>query len=140
MSDETSRSAQWIYEVLHSDPHLMSLVSGIYELPAPTGTGFPLVAFSLVSAVDTTTGDTLYRILSRQIWTVRAVVEGHSYASAIPIADRIDALLQNSSGTADGAIIYHTSRESSLRMAEEVEGKQYRHLGGTYRIACQRLP
>lgn len=137
MADETSRVARYLFDTLSGDVELMSLVSGVFEVPAPQGCSFPLVCFSLSSAVDTTTGDTLQRIFSHQLWTVMAVVDDVSFSAAVPIVDRVDALLEGSSGEADGAVVYKVSREGSVRTVEEVEGRQYRHLGGEYRILAQ---
>lgn len=139
MADETSRVARFLYETLSFDMELMSMASGVFESPAPQGSPYPLVCFSMQSALDTTTGDTLQRIFSHQLWTVFAVVEDVSFSAAVPIIDRVDALLDGTSGEADGAVIYKVSREGSIRLVEEVEGKQYRHLGGEYRILAQLI-
>jgi len=139
MADETSRVAQFLYETLSSDMELMSLASGVFEVPAPQGVPYPLVCFSMLSASDSTTGDTLQRIFSHQLWTVFAVVEDVSFSVAVPIIDRVDELLEGTSGLTDGATIYNVSREGSIRLVEEVEGKQYRHLGGEYRILAQLI-
>ena len=139
MADETSRVARYLFDTLNGDVELMSMAAGVFEAPAPEGCSFPLVCFSLLSAMDTTTGDTLQRIFSHQVWTVFAVVEDVSFSSAVPIIDRVDALLEGSAGEADGAVIYKVSREGSVRLVEEIEGKQYRHLGGEYRILAQLI-
>lgn len=135
--DETSRIAQWLFEVLSSDQDILDGTSGVYELPLRPDVELPAVGFSLLSTLDTTTADTKDRIFSRQVWTVRVIVQDWSFATAVPLADRIDALLQGSSGSAGGAVIYGARRESSLRMVEDSDGKPYRHLGGVYEVTAQ---
>jgi len=135
---ESSYAAEWLYDTLTGDATLMALIEGVYEQPAPESSAHPMVVFNLQSDVDTVTGDSLNRIFSNQLWLVRATVEDTSYATAKTIADRMDTVLQNANGTADGATIYTCTREETFRLVDVENGKQYRHLGGMYRLIVQK--
>jgi hypothetical protein len=117
----------------------MAVVTGVYELPAKQGAVYPLVAFNMLSAVDVVTADISNRIMSNQLWVIRGIVDDVSFAVAKTIAKRIDAVLQGSNGTADGATIYACHREESFRLVEDDNGKQFRHSGGIYRVQAQNL-
>lgn len=141
MAIESSYTAQWLYETLDGDATLMALLGSgerIYEQPAPQESAFPFVTFQLQSDVDVMTVDTRNRIFVDQLWLIRATTDSTSFAASKAIANRVDFLLQNANGAADGATVYHCSREESFRLVEIDNGKQYRHLGGIYRIIIQK--
>lgn len=141
MAIESSYTAQWLYERLNGDVTLKTaLGSGarVHEQPAPQDSLFPFITFQLQSDVDVMTGDTRNRIFSDELWLIRATTDSTSFLPLKVIADRMDLLLQNADGAADGAIIYHCSREETFRLVEIDNGKQYRHLGGIYRIITQK--
>lgn len=139
MASESQRVARWITQTLNADVVLMALITGVYEQPAKQGSLHPMVVFNQMSEVDIATGDSLKRIMTNSLWLVRGVVDDTSFETATSIADRLDTLLQNASGTADGADIFHCSREQGYRMVDDTSGKQFRHLGGIYRIFAQRI-
>lgn len=141
MAIENAYAAQWLYETLDGDATLMGLLGSgerIHEQPAAQESAFPFVTFQLQSDVDIMTADTRNRIMSDQLWLVRATDATASFATLKTIANRIDVLLQNANGSADGATVFHCSREESFRLTEIDNGKQYRHLGGIYRIIIQK--
>lgn len=140
MSDESSRVAQWITGKLNADTAVTNLigVGNIWELPAPADATYPMVVFHLLSELDVRTGAGAQRIMVNQIWVIRAIYAAQSYGNAITVADRIDALFDRASGTADGLTVFSSVREYGFRQADEDSGYQYRHLGGAYRIFAQR--
>lgn len=134
---ESSVIARWLYETLHGDVTLMGMVNGVYEQPAPLTSQYPMVIFSQQYETDVVTGDSHNRIMSDQSWLVRAIVEAPSYASAIDMAARIDALLEGSSGSPTGGLVIKCVRTNGFRGPEVNNGKEYRHLGGIYRLLAQ---
>lgn len=141
MSDETLAADEWLYTKLTADATMVGLVgTRVYAEMAPPTAAYPFVVTSHLSSVDVPTHNQ-YRIMTSGIWLVRGIVEDFSFNATLKaVAERIDFLLHRSAGgTADGgaAAIFTSHREQPFRMAEEVEGKSFRHLGGQYRIYIQ---
>jgi hypothetical protein len=141
VSDESLAIDEWLYGTLTGDAALTAVVGQrVHNEQAPTTSTFPLVVFQLQSSIDVR-GNGQTRIMVDALYVVRGIVANASYdANSKLIAERIDALLHASSGgTADGgaASIFTSHRTQHFRLAEEESGKQYRHLGGIYRIYAQ---
>ncbi len=141
MAEETTRVDQWLYATLAGDATLQSYISTrVYSELAPAGSTYPCVVFSMASAVDVRGATEATRIMVDGIWTVLAVAETLTWVGVLQdIADRVDALLKNSSGgTADSATILAAHRVRPVRLLEERDGRQFRRLGGQYRVYAQR--
>lgn len=135
--DETSYVAQWLYTTLSSDPVLSSsAIGGVHEDPAPQGTNFPFIVFSLTSALDVQVHNAM-RIMVDSLWLIKAVDQYESFSRVRLLVDRIDQLLHRASGTVTDAILYSSVREESIRQTEVDDGKHYRHLGAQYRVHVQ---
>lgn len=134
---ETIRIEQWLYTLLSGDATLTALVGArIYAYVAAQGAAMPFVVFNLQDGSDVM-GVGTARIMFDGLYQVKGINEASSFASLKPIADRIDTLLQGNSGSVlDGAILACT-REQPLSYVETDEDRQYRHLGGLYRILAQ---
>jgi hypothetical protein len=50
---------------------------------------------------------------------------------------RIDELLQSGTATLQNGTVLGCSRVAPLKYAEEANGRQYRHLGGLYRVVVR---
>lgn len=128
----------WLYAKLTGDATLTGLVSGrIYGHIAPQDATYPLVLFALQTADDVQTlGPN--RIMSNMLYVVRGIAEVASFgASLTTIADRIDTVLQAASGTVAAGRVLACVREAPVVMVEVSKGKQYRYLGGVYRLYAQ---
>lgn len=141
MSDETLAADEWIYAKLTGDATMAGLIGArVYAEMAPPTAAYPFVVTSHLSSVDVPTHNQ-HRIMVSGIWLVRGIVQDFSFNATLKaIAERIDVLLHRSTGgTANGgtAAIFTSHREQPFRMAEEAEGKSFRHLGGQYRIYIQ---
>lgn len=138
MADELTRVDQWLYETLSGDAALGSAVgTRVYADVAPQGAAFPYLVFSYQGGSDKR-GVGTARYFVEALYLVKAVRQGESYQPLQTVMDRVDALLQGSSGgTATGGTVYASVREQSVRFPEVTEGRQYRHLGGVYRITVQ---
>lgn len=141
MADESTRVDQWIYTVLSADVTLAGIVSTrIYADLAPPGSARPAVVFHNQSGVDVIGATESSRIMLDGLWTVLGVAESTTWVGDLQdIADRVDALLHASAGgTADSATIFTSHRIRPLRFVEERNGRQFRRLGGLYRVYAQR--
>lgn len=129
---------QWLYTLLSGDATMTSLVGNrIYDSIAPVGVAFPLVLFNFQGGSDVSVVGGV-RVMNSGLYQVKAVVQSGSNASALPIANRIDALLHRATGSAPGGLILASVREQPIAYPEvSKEGIQYRHLGGLYRVIAQ---
>lgn len=142
MSDETLAVDEWLYATMAADASIGALVADrIYAEVAPADATFPLIITTHLSSTDVRAATQQSRIMVSGLWLVKGVVNDSSFNNTLKaIAERIDALFHASSGgTADGggAAIFTSHREQPFRLAEVESGKQYRHLGGQFRIYAQ---
>lgn len=129
----------WLKTVLSGDTELATLVSGVYDSKAPQGAVMPYVLFSLQapSADVVVVGN--IRLGNRPLYLVRAVCEGPSFGPVRTIADMIDDLLHGASGSNVDGIIYGCAREQPFKLLETTEGKDFRWMGGIYRLWAQEV-
>lgn len=136
---ESNGIAKWIYATLAADSAISALIgTRIYEGPAPQTTAYPFIRYDQQSTLDVRGATEATRIMVNELWLIRAVAETESYQGNLAtLADRIDALFQNTNGSATGAVVFNSAREFAMRMPEDEQGISYRHLGGIYRIYAQ---
>lgn len=127
----------FIYARLAGDTALVALVgASIYADNVPIGGTLPAVVFKQMDpGMDVDANSR--RVLSNPLYIVEAVMAGRSYGALGAFADRIDAVLQNATGTAAGGRILDCRREKPYQMPEFTDGQDYRHLGGYYRLLVQ---
>jgi hypothetical protein len=136
---DTYKIDTWLYSVLHGDSSLVAAApGGIYADMAPLGVTGVYVTYALMAGSDVLTISGV-RMLMRALYVVRATGEGNSYSVVTTAADRIDALLKRTSGSTSGGLILSCVREEPVRYGELVDGKQFRHLGGLYRIQIEEV-
>lgn len=131
---ETVAAEKWLYSVLAADATLTGAVSTrIYAYTAPESATFPLVLFGQQSATDLM-GVGPYRIWANMLYVVRGVGETASMAGVQTIANRIDTVLHAASGSNVDGIVYACVRVQPFALSETISGRQFRHLGGIYRL------
>lgn len=132
---ETVAVDEWLYQTMSADSTLTALASGgVHADVAPPDSTLPAVVFSDLGGADTVGVDGT-RILTSGLWLVRAIAEATSWQGTLrQAADRIDAVLDNTSGVVSGVTVGKCSREAPHKLVDTAHGRQYRHLGGTYRI------
>lgn len=108
----------------------------------PTGAGADLGARTDSSVIGA-------RVLTTVPYVVKAVGPGGSYRPLEPIADRIDALLQDAGDFLEvaalaaggaGVIIAGSERVAPVKYPEVADSRQFRHLGGLYRLTVHPAP
>ena len=132
---ETVAVDEWLYQTLHGDVLLSSLApGGVFADLAPPDSTLPAVVYSDQGGSDTVGVDAT-RILTSGLWLVRVIAETTSWQGNLrAAADRVDAILHATSGAVSGVTVGKCFRESAHRLVDTAHGRQYRHLGGFYRI------
>lgn len=132
MSVETQTIETWLYDQLSTIIALSSPSHDtnprVFAGQAPQETVYPLVLFSLQSAIDINSLGA--RGSGRALYQVKAVSEGESFPK--DLADSIDTLLDNVQDTQDGLML-RWQRVQTIEYTETRLGKRYNHLGGIYR-------
>ena len=134
--DVGERIASWLYSRLSGDATLTTLVgSRIYRELAPQGAAYPMITFSQQSAIDKN-GVAGAHLMDNQLWLVKVIGTGESYASMRPISDRIFQVLHQQGQVAvNGAFIGRAVREQMIPQGAEYVGSvRYNYLNAQFRI------
>jgi hypothetical protein len=130
---EAQQVAAFVYDRLVADAQIASMLGGrVYRDLVPSAATLPAATITLVSATDTNTigAD---RVLETVLLDVRVIGEGSSYAPVNPIADRIDAVLQNAGGARGAVHVVELRRDQVQAYLEVDAGKVFAHLIQTFR-------
>lgn len=129
----------WAWTTLRADTAsggVNTLVGGrIYRDLVPQQAALPAVVLSTQSAVDgTAIGGR--RVVTTIVLNVRVVGEGATYATVQPIADRVDTVLNNATGTQSTVTIGKLVRESVEQFLEVSDGVTYADIVQLYRTTA----
>lgn len=130
---------KYLTATLKADATLISLVGArVYNSDPPTNPTFPYIIFNYQAGRDVQ-GNGSNRNMSRDTYQVRAVVQGPPSATAHSIADRIDAILQNTSAVVYGGLVLSIRRIGKVSRAERAGDpeQKYFNLGGLYQVDAQ---
>ena len=135
---EQQVAGDWIYDTLSTDPVIAAAApGGVWDGPAKDGTPYPIVRFDLQSALSVR-GNSFFEIMQNMIWLVRMVDVGGSYVPLEQGAQQIQSLLHGVAAvTVTDGIIESSAREQTFRQSRVDGGREFRHLGGLYRIYVQ---
>jgi hypothetical protein len=111
----------------------------IYQDLVPQTAALPAITITLVSEVDTLT-QAAVRVFGTALVDVRVVGDGASYSPLDPIAERVDTVLQNASGSNGGVAVVELRRTDLRAYVENDTGKPYTHLIQTYRSEAYAAP
>lgn len=138
MPVETFTADDFLFDRLSTDPVLIPLIpGGVHVDVAPeTVEEYPYIVFNLQAPRDIR-GVGPARIMADLLYTIKATTRGNSYLPLREIANRIDEILTAASGSAIGGNVLHVIREESIHFPETVNGVEYRHLGGLFRLYVQ---
>lgn len=141
---------EWLYARLSADNALLVALGvdlmdppdmlPVYGYEAPPEALLPFVIFNFQSGVDVNaiaTEDS--RIMVSALYQVKAVAEGPSFKAMGSIVAAMDAAISGNGGTTPTGEVFGCKRESSVVYPEPpgTGGRQFRHLGGLYRIFAQ---
>lgn len=135
---ESNAAERWIYAKLSTDATLITKVgTRTYNTRRPPESALPCVIWQLQSGDDVILLGAV-RLWSNLRYLVRGIGETGSYGGDLQaIADRIDALLHGASGSNVDGTVWTCVRAAPFQMIETVAGREYRHLGGIYRIQAR---
>jgi len=133
---EGQRVASFVWSALTADAGVggvNTLLSGrVYRDQVPQAAALPAATVTLVSSTDSNTLGGL-RALGNVLVDVRVVGPGAGYGALNAVADRVDAVLQNRSGTNGGVVVVELRREQTQAYVETEAGANYSHIVATYR-------
>jgi hypothetical protein len=131
--------ARWLTSTLGGDTTLMTATpGGLWDGAAIEGTPYPIVRFDPQSPGIVVRGVGPIEIMVNSLWLIRAVTVGPEFGPIIPIASRLHALIQGATGlTLPEGTLVSCVREQPFRLESVQGGREFRHLGGIYRIFIQ---
>jgi hypothetical protein len=106
----------------------------IYYQVAPEGAGFPFVIFNKQAGTPTEAfGDS--SALETNVWLVKAIDRDSTADDAEAVAERIIALLNDTSlSISGGTSLLYLRRQSDVDYSEVSNGVVYRHAGSLFRL------
>lgn len=132
---ETTIIDEWLYATLTADAQVAAIVGNrVYNTVAPREATFPCIVFQHQASTDVA-GVGALRIMVNALYVVRGIVEGRSFHRSL--ASAIDAAIHRKDAILSGGEVLSCTREEPFSLAEDVDGAEYRHLGGIYRIYVQ---
>jgi hypothetical protein len=139
--DEELIAAAWMTGCLESDSALMGALGStrVWDGPAPDGTVYPILRIDSMSpGAQIVRGVGTVEVMTNQLWLVRAVDQGATFARLQIPVQRIQALLHGVTGlTVTGGTIEACVRENAFRQQIVDGGREFRHLGSIFRILVQ---
>lgn len=134
MPQETASIEGWLAATLKADTALMALVTGIYANQAPQGAAYPFLLFSQQAGTDVNTLGA--RALVKAVYWIRVAMRGNSTEIATAAMDRVEALLQNVTGSRDGLTLTLYRLQPVTAPPENRGGIRYTQAGAFYRIVA----
>lgn len=144
---EDLHTAQWIVAKLEGDTGVGGLmepgnemISGAFYGVIPSDVDLPAVRFHVQNPHDVRgAARPAHRIMVLLDWLIAAVVRGRGLAALVPIADRLDEVLQESTGETSTIRVMSCVRLEPFSLPEEEDtALGYRHAGGIYRTLVQK--
>lgn len=135
---EVSIIDAWVVAQLSSTVGVTNLVgSRIYNQYAPTNADYPFIIFQQQTLRDVR-GVGGVRIMVDSLYVVKGISQGNDFAQLGVLATAIDTALNiPPGGSVTGGYVMASVREEPFALTEVEDGKQFRHMGGIYRIHAQ---
>lgn len=136
--DEIGVIDLWVDSQLRGNADLVAHVgSRIYNSYAPAEAPSPVVVFQHQSMRDVR-GVGSARIMVDTLYVVKAIAQGADYEALRPLARGIDvALTKPNGGAVSGGLVITAVREEPFALIDIDDGRQFRHLGGIFRVYAQ---
>lgn len=130
----------WLALILSGDSTLSGYApGGVWRAYAPPGTATPFVILQHQGGGDVITVNA-YRIMSDQIFQVKAVGPGSDMERLVNAAKRIDTLLGGpTSGSIPEGSVLSCNREEEIDLPEVVDGEYWQASGGLHRLLITRV-
>ena len=134
--------SQWIKDRLEAytdlDTISTGLTSRVFDDVAPSGATYPFIVYQVQSAPEVVRGVGSEEVMVDTVYVVKAIAQGTDSSALAPVAEAIRTALHEPTGEAVfGGNILMCRYERSFSMKEVESTKQFRHLGGEFRIQAQ---
>jgi len=133
----------YIYDTLSADGALEAVWDGRLFMGAPPqGAAHPLGLVTLSTATDDLAGNNR-RTAARVVYLIRTIFEGEDLAVGYAAADRIDTLLDRSTGAIAGppsGSILMCRRQGMFSLVEFPQGRRLNHRGAFFEFLTQATP
>jgi hypothetical protein len=114
------------------------LTGRVFNRYAPSGTTYPYIIFQAQTPPDVVRGVGDAEVMVDTIYIVKAVAQADSFAPLANVAAAIrTAMVYPNGDSLTGGSIFTSRYEKQFSMVEPEATKQYRHLGGEFRIQAQ---
>lgn len=137
---ETNAVEQWLNTTLKADTALAAVVSTrVYNTRRPAGSVLPCVVFQMQAAGPDMVMLGGVRVWASTLYLVRGIAEQASYEGNLAtIANRIDEVLHAKSGVNAAGVVHTVVREKPFQLVSVIDGREFRDLGGLYRIQVSK--
>lgn len=114
------------------------LTERIFDQYAPPTTLYPFIIYQAQIPPRDIRGVGTTRVMVDTLYIVKAVAQVSAYADLAGVASIIDRAMTSAEGGSvlDGRV-FACVRQDQFALTEVDSGKQYRHLGGAYKIQAQ---
>ena len=139
---ELGKVSAFLVSKLTNDPTVAGLVGmRVHRNVRPPDGPLPCIVFQLIASPDVQAIGADQRLFTRPTYLVKAITEGTDDTVGDAIADAIDnALVGQSDFVGSGGLVtLGVYRTDPIEYVEQVEGVQYNHIGGNYRLFVQRV-
>jgi hypothetical protein len=135
---EVSIIDSWVYAQLAGNVTVAQMVgTRIFNTYAPPDIAFPFIIFQQQTLRDVR-GVGSDRIMVDTLYVVKGVSQGSDFSQLGTLASAIDVALNvPAGGAATGGLVLASVRDEPFALTEVDDGKQFRHMGGVYRIYAQ---
>lgn len=140
--NELGKTSAFLVSKLTNDATVASLVgTRIHRNRRPPDGPLPCIVFSLIGSPDVQAIGARQRLFTRPLYLIKAITEGTDDTVGDAIATAIDNALVGQSDFvgSDGLVKLGVYRTEPIEYVEEVDGVQYNHIGGQYRIFVHRV-
>lgn len=143
--DEAVQAMEWVYAALTGSQAVADALAAIeghpvtpgdvedrvWPEPAPSGTPYPFLTYSVAESLDTLAVGDEARIMSSVPMIVKAVDKARGYDRMAPLARAAYAAVHGHSNVpvADGGVMLSARRTGGIQYPEQGAGIEYRHLG-----------
>lgn len=140
--NELGLTSTFISNLLINDATISGYVqTRVHRNVRPPDGPLPCIVFQLIASPDVQAIGCRQRLFTRPIYLVKAITEGTDDIVGDAIATAIDnALVGQSDFVGTGGLVkLGVYRLEPIEYVEQVEGVQYNHVGGQYRIFVHRV-
>jgi hypothetical protein len=134
MASEIVIAERWLNQTLTGDAALAAM--GVHGHLIPKDAALPAIVFVPRPGLDLVALGGA-RVFSTLDYIVKGVCQAESLAPLVEAVTKVDALLHGKSGAVTGGRVLSCIRVQPIAYPETSQGKQYRHLGGVYRLQVQ---